>query len=150
MSRPATGLRPAAARSRAVAAPPIEVPRAVLVGADERSGIFLGLDLGLAGGAPFLLGLPRDLLGPVGDRTGERRAGQFGLRRFGEAAALQRLGGVEEFGQRAAPLPLAERLRIRRNGALLIQGFGHVRKYGPRRAEWKGWKSIGPPPTGGC
>ena len=40
MSRPATGLRPAAARSRAVAAPPIEVPRAVLVGAEERSGIF--------------------------------------------------------------------------------------------------------------
>src|SRR5688500_19831424 len=40
MSRPATGLRPAAARSLAVAAPPIEVPRAVLVGAEERSGIF--------------------------------------------------------------------------------------------------------------
>ncbi len=47
MSSPATGFRPAAARSRAEAAPPIEVPRAVLVGADERSGIFFGF--GLAG-----------------------------------------------------------------------------------------------------
>ena len=46
MSRPATGFRPAAARSRADAAPPMEVPRAVLVGADERSGIFF---LGFAG-----------------------------------------------------------------------------------------------------
>ena len=46
MSRPGTGLRPAAARSRAVAAPPIDVPRAVLVGVDERSGIFFE---GLAG-----------------------------------------------------------------------------------------------------
>ena len=49
MSRPATGLRPAAARSRAVAAPPIEVPRAVLVGAADRSGIFFLLRAGLAG-----------------------------------------------------------------------------------------------------
>ena len=46
MSIPATGLRPAAARSLAVAAPPIDVPRAVLVGAEERSGIFF---FGLAG-----------------------------------------------------------------------------------------------------
>ena len=40
MSRPATGLRPAAARSLADAAPPIEVPRAVRPGEAERSGIF--------------------------------------------------------------------------------------------------------------
>ncbi len=40
MSRPATGFRPAADRSLAEAAPPIEVPRAVRVGAAERSGIF--------------------------------------------------------------------------------------------------------------
>ena len=47
MSRPATGFRPAAARSLGEAAPPIDVPRAVLVGADERPGIFfegLGFD----------------------------------------------------------------------------------------------------------
>ena len=66
MSSPATGFRPAAARSRAEAAPPIEVPRAVLVGADERSGIFLGL--GLDAGGFRLLG---DLLGPLGDRAVE-------------------------------------------------------------------------------
>ena len=52
MSRPATGLRPAAARSFAVAAPPIEVPRAVLVGAEERSGMFLDL-AGLSPLRPF-------------------------------------------------------------------------------------------------
>ncbi|OWK20809.1 hypothetical protein AJ88_25360 [Mesorhizobium amorphae CCBAU 01583] len=40
MSSPATGLRPAAVRSLAVAAPPIEVPRAVRPGEAERSGIF--------------------------------------------------------------------------------------------------------------
>ena len=127
MSRPATGLRPAAARSRAVAAPPIEVPRAVLVGAEERSGIFFGFGLAMRWGA---LGLPRDLLGPVGDRALERRAGEFGLRRFAKspwAAAARRRRGIRSAGCGAD-------VRTRPPAAGMIsRGIWPCRKYGACR-----------------
>ena len=67
MSRPATGLSPAAARSLADAAPPIEVPRAVLVGAEERSGMRLD-DFGFE--APS----PGSRRGPANPPGGERRS----------------------------------------------------------------------------
>ena len=49
ISRPATGFSPVAARSLAEAAPPIEVPRADLPGAEVLAGIFFGFfDCGAA------------------------------------------------------------------------------------------------------
>jgi hypothetical protein len=117
-------LRPAAERSFAEAAPPIDVPRAVRVGASERSGIFFdGL---VEPGLPFAGAPTGDVasasraISSAQSAMEQRRAAQRRLRRLGETVALQRLGRIEIIGQRAAPRAGAEPLFTGGAGALLV------------------------------
>ena len=146
MSSPATGFRPAAARSRAVAAPPIEVPRAVLVGADERSGIFLGFGLAVPAGRGFSplsrSARPNRATDPLSGAPASRPAAPPRTPSGSSGSAAS-----EEFGQRAAA-PASE--APAGCGEASSRGIWPCRKYKRVAADGKGGCRSARPALPGC
>ena len=142
MSRPATGLRPAAVRSRAVAAPPIEVPRELRPGRGGALGDLLRRLWRFAAVALAVLRpsfsasrsicSAQSAIEPVSGAAGE-----FGLRRFGKTPALQRLR--RRRGNRSAGCAACRSgaVVVRRGGVFLSGDLAMAGIWEESRPKWK-------------